>query len=49
MSELEKLKDLIRQLHAAKGRYNTQLAVCALYDALGLPNIKPEKGGGHER
>jgi len=39
-----KRKDaLIRKLHAAKGRYHTQLAACDLFDAVGLKNEGPVK------
>ena len=34
---------LVRQLHQAKGRYHTQLATRALFDAFGLSNVKPER------
>lgn len=42
------LEDAIKKTHAAKGRYHSQLAMCELYDLLGLPNIKPEPGKGNE-
>lgn len=35
------LEAAVRKLHAAKGRYHTQLACCDLYDLLGLPNVRP--------
>jgi hypothetical protein len=34
---------LIKRLHKAKGRYHTQIAVCDLFDAVGLPNHRPTK------
>lgn len=34
---------LVHQLHSAKGRYHTQNALCALFDAFGLSNTKPER------
>jgi hypothetical protein len=40
MTELEKA---VRKVHAAKGRYHTQLACCDLFDLLGLPNVRPEQ------
>lgn len=45
--ELEKLllqpdlNALVHKVHKAKGRYHTQLAMCDLCDACGLPNIRP--------
>jgi len=37
------LRTLITKLHAAKGRYHTQLACCDLFDAVGLKNERPTK------
>lgn len=37
------LTRLIAAVHKAKGRYHSQLAMCDLYDACGLPNQRPEK------
>ncbi|WP_114969393.1 hypothetical protein [Rhodoferax ferrireducens] len=37
------LLELVRAVHRAKGRYHSQLAMCNLYDACGLPNTRPEK------
>lgn len=34
---------LITAVHKAKGRYHSQVAMSALYDACGLPNEKPIK------
>ena len=33
----------LRRLHAAKGRYHTQHALCDLFDICGLPNERPTK------
>lgn len=33
----------VRRLHAAKGRYHTQLAICDLFDLVGLKNERPKK------
>ena len=41
--QLKAVTHLVRQLHQAKGRYHTQLATCALFDAFGLSNTKPER------
>lgn len=38
---LELLKDAVRKVHAAKGRYHSQQAMCDLYEAVGLPNVRP--------
>jgi hypothetical protein len=35
------LTKLIKRLHAAKGRYHNQIAICDLFDAVGLPNKRP--------
>ena len=42
-AENTKLRDAVAKLHAAKGRYHTQLAACDLYDLCGLPNERPKK------
>lgn len=39
----DRLEALITKLHAAKGRYHTQLAACDLFDAVGLKNERPVK------
>jgi hypothetical protein len=39
----EALRSAITKLHAAKGRYHTQLAVCDLFDLVRLPNERPKK------
>lgn len=41
--QLKAITHLVTQLHQAKGRYHTQLALCALFDAFGLDNTKPER------
>jgi hypothetical protein len=41
IAERDKLRTLISKLHTAKGRYHTQLAVCDLFDAVGLKNERP--------
>ena len=41
--DLMTLRTAIKKLHAAKGRYHTQLAACDLYDLLGLKNERPTK------
>ena len=35
------LKNAVRKMHAAKGRYHTQIATCDLYDLVSLPNVRP--------
>lgn len=42
-SDYEALRKAVIKLHAAKGRYHTQLAACDLYDLLGLKNERPTK------
>ena len=37
------LCDAIKKLHAAKGRYHTQIAACDLYDLCNLKNERPTK------
>ena len=43
-AERDALKTLVANVHKAKGRYHNQLAMCALYDAVGLPNVRPISG-----
>lgn len=38
------LKALVAKVHTAKGRYHSQIAMAALYEACGLPNVKPTSG-----
>lgn len=33
----------VKRLHAAKGRYHTQLAACDLFELCGLPAERPKK------
>ena len=40
-NRIAELERLITATHKAKGRYHSQLAMCALYDAVGLPNMRP--------
>lgn len=42
-SDYEALHKAVTKLHAARGRYHTQLAACDLYDLLGLKNERPNK------
>ena len=35
------LERAVRKMHAAKGRYHTQMTTCDLYDLLSLPNFRP--------
>ena len=37
----EPITKAVQKTHAAKGRYHTQIAMCELYDLVGLPNVKP--------
>ena len=41
--DVRRLRKAVVKLHAAKGRYHTQLAACDLYDLLGLKNERPTK------
>lgn len=42
-AEHEAMRKAVIKLHAAKGRYHTQIAACDLYDLLGLKNERPIK------
>lgn len=42
-AENEALRKAVSKLHAAKGRYHTQLAACDLYDLCNLKNERPTK------
>lgn len=42
-TENEAMRSAIKKLHAAKGRYHTQIAACDLYDLCGLKNERPAK------
>ena len=39
--ERTKVRDAVKRLHAAKGRYHTQLALCDLFDLVGLSSDRP--------
>lgn len=41
--ERTKLRDAVKNLHAAKGRYHTQIAACDLFDLFDLKNERPKK------
>lgn len=41
--DLMTLREAVKRLHAAKGRYHNQLAACDLFDLLGLKNERPTK------
>ena len=41
--ERTKVRDAVKRLHAAKGRYHTQHALCDLFDLCGLKNERPTK------
>lgn len=43
LAERSKLRDSVKRLHAAKGRYHTQIAACDLFDLCGLKNERPKK------
>lgn len=42
-ADYEAMRKAVVKLHAAKGRYHTQLAACDLYDLLGLKSERPTK------
>ena len=41
--ERTKVRDAVKRLHAAKGRYHTQIAACDLFDLFDLKNERPKK------
>ena len=41
--ERDRLRNSVERLHAAKGRYHTQIAICDLFDLIGLKNERPMK------
>lgn len=43
LAERSKLRDAVKRLHAAKGRYHTQIAACDLFDLFDLKNERPKK------
>jgi hypothetical protein len=40
-AENKVLRDTIKRVHSAKGRYHTQIAMCDLFDLVGLKNERP--------
>ena len=40
--ERTKVRDAVKRLHAAKGRYHTQIACCDLFDLFDLKNERPK-------
>ena len=42
-ADYEAMRKAVVKLHAAKGRYHTQLAACDLYDLCDLKNERPTK------
>ena len=38
----DELRNSVKRLHAAKGRYHTQHAICDLFDLCGLRNERPK-------
>ncbi len=42
-AENAELRQLVTKVHTAKGRYHTQIAMCDLFDAVGIPNERPKK------
>ena len=43
LAKQSKLRDAVKNLHAAKGRYHTQIACCDLFDLFDLKNERPKK------
>ena len=41
--DMRRPRSAVHKLHAAKGRYHTQLAACDLYDLCDLKNERPTK------
>ena len=41
--DVRRLRSAVHKLHAANGRYHTQLAACDLYDLCDLKNERPTK------
>ena len=39
----DEIKELQYRLHAAKGRYHTQIAACDLFNLFDLKNERPKK------
>jgi len=44
VQERDFLITLVAKVHGAKGRYHNQIAMAALYEACGLPFVKPVSG-----
>jgi hypothetical protein len=42
---LRELDKLVKAVHSAKGRHHSQIAMCDLYEASGLPFQRPNCGG----
>lgn len=42
-AERVNVRAAVHRLHAAKGRYHTQIAACDLFDLVGLKNERPTK------
>ena len=42
LADRTKMRDAVKRLHAAKGRYHTQIACCNLFDLVGLKNERPQ-------
>lgn len=38
---LRELEKLVKAVHSAKGRHHSQIAMCDLYEACGLPSQRP--------
>lgn len=47
-TRIRQLCDLVRRVHKAKGRYHTQLAICDLYEAVGLLFERPNKSTNYQ-
>ena len=41
--ERTKVRDAVKRLYSAKGRYHTQIAACDLFDLFGFKNERPKK------
>lgn len=42
-AERVNVRAAVHRLHAAKGRYHTQIACCDLFDLVGFKNERPKK------
>ncbi len=45
---IKELEMAIAKTHTAKGRYHSQIAMCDLYDLVGIPSVRPEPGKGND-